>query len=931
MQYGMTQLALIHSGTYACGVIPLTDSVSFFGANNRGKSTAINALQLFFIPNMQGAKFENYSKDDTRRFYFPDEASYILVEIVSPVGTYVLGIVGKGAISAYAYQHFLYAGQLDVNDFIIKGNKRRKFKQFTQHMQDKGIEVSSLAPREVEQLMCGSNNRFNLDLGLVPVGGIERYRHFKSLFVSLISREHINATRIKNALIDVFSKELNTYHVVSGSINFEQKRAEAFAEYEQLQLEYQKLLSVGEQIERLQQCCIERNAQLGQLRQMEPVLLTRYQHYQQQTEQQINALAQVLAGAEQQQQNLLQQMKQCELQLTPLHQQQGRLSDRIVQFQQKQQQLSLASEATLRHNVTQLQQQYDNLTAQVAAKSGLDRSQLKREQQRLVVQLAQLNKTLAADETLGSWLAKQFEPAQLALFYQLFQADLLHSPLGDAQPLQIEDSTALQHLLQQILHGQQGTQWQGAGLTIQLDQLETPQVPDYVDQKAELTQQQAEVEQRLAQLAQQLEAIEQHEELSAQKAACDEELRQAIRGLDDWISHQQQQDEYENWLEQQAELQVTIEQCQQQKQDLEQQREQIIREFSDQRDRLTELTQQQSQYQTLYQRVKPLDKAWPQGDICTQDYQDCALEELLTTYLKAYAQLEQTLQQLDKTYQAIGSAGYRGAESAETLEERYQHLIEAWEARAQTEDMLKNKRYAAITSLGSLLADFLNDFYTLESKLKHLNHEISKRKVSNLQAFRIELLPNQQLIEAIQTIVKTGTIIEQGQTLALNFDEEVDDQQAAQSAAFVGERVAAQSNQGHLHLADLFNVGFIVVDQQGSTHRYDEIDEAGSTGTRSTLKIITLMYLIRYMMEIRHTAQQRLLFTVDEIANVDSENARQLLETAQNLGFIPLLTSVYPLDLATYGIDVERADTQCGRIQSLSVEQRDWWVIEAVS
>ena len=76
LSYGIRKLILINTASYSVGVFPLDKPLSIYGANNRGKSTAINALQFIFSPNIKHMVFPK-SMDKTREFYFPYDSSYV--------------------------------------------------------------------------------------------------------------------------------------------------------------------------------------------------------------------------------------------------------------------------------------------------------------------------------------------------------------------------------------------------------------------------------------------------------------------------------------------------------------------------------------------------------------------------------------------------------------------------------------------------------------------------------------------------------------------------------------------------------------------------------------------------------------------------------------------------------------------------------------
>src|SRR5690606_39042466 len=116
LYYGFQKLVLLGSAGYSRAELPLDDSVSLIAPNNTGKTSLINALQFLLIINKRRMDFGAHDVEKSRRFYFPNNSAYILLEVTLPEsGTIVLGCVGKGV--SYDYEYFAYQGQLNVEDF----------------------------------------------------------------------------------------------------------------------------------------------------------------------------------------------------------------------------------------------------------------------------------------------------------------------------------------------------------------------------------------------------------------------------------------------------------------------------------------------------------------------------------------------------------------------------------------------------------------------------------------------------------------------------------------------------------------------------------------------------------------------------------------------------------------------------------------------
>lgn len=84
IHYGFQRLALLNSAGYRRAELPLDASVSLIAPNNTGKTSLINALQFLLIIDRRRMDFGAHDVDTSRRFYFPNNGAYILLEVALP-------------------------------------------------------------------------------------------------------------------------------------------------------------------------------------------------------------------------------------------------------------------------------------------------------------------------------------------------------------------------------------------------------------------------------------------------------------------------------------------------------------------------------------------------------------------------------------------------------------------------------------------------------------------------------------------------------------------------------------------------------------------------------------------------------------------------------------------------------------------------------
>lgn len=94
------QIVLVNSGKYCYVKVPLNEHICLLGANNGGKTSILNSLKFFLLPEENlhdcAKKFglRNstgfYSRESTYQFYFPGRSSFVILEAENPHGTFCI-------------------------------------------------------------------------------------------------------------------------------------------------------------------------------------------------------------------------------------------------------------------------------------------------------------------------------------------------------------------------------------------------------------------------------------------------------------------------------------------------------------------------------------------------------------------------------------------------------------------------------------------------------------------------------------------------------------------------------------------------------------------------------------------------------------------------------------------------------------------------
>ena len=146
IRYGFQRLALMNSAGYQRAELPLDAAVSLIAPNNTGKTSLINALQFLLIIDKRRMDFGAHEVDTSRRFYFPHNSAYILLEVALPTtGTVVLGCVGKGV--SHDYEYFAYKGELNLEHYRLPDGSTVPQPQLRDHMLQFGQLVYGVLSR----------------------------------------------------------------------------------------------------------------------------------------------------------------------------------------------------------------------------------------------------------------------------------------------------------------------------------------------------------------------------------------------------------------------------------------------------------------------------------------------------------------------------------------------------------------------------------------------------------------------------------------------------------------------------------------------------------------------------------------------------------------------------------------------------------------
>ena len=916
-RYGIRRFALLNTAGYSLGIFPLEQPLSVYGANNLGKSASINALQFPILARMSDMSFGKYSLEQSRKFYFASDTSYILVEVLLPHGPHVIGVAGRGPGGGFGHQFFVYAGELNLEHYQDNGvclRQRELFKNLGQA----GISAHEVKPDELRRLLVGGHTSIPLDLTLIPLRSTseQSLKTFRALFINLLHMREITAAKLKQLFLDAFEHSLR-----SGSVDYIAATEEAFRDVRRMEQDYQALVAAGPLVEALASGVQQRDLLRGRLHRLSPLLdnllgawqdyagarkdelLIQAEHYQREQD-----------GMQSEQRAGTAELMRLEREISELQRWLGELG-------------VLKNRFALVEDVRGLEQQllaakdaHDELAGALAQSRQFSAGDLDERLRDLEKRLKSVKQQLDhADNNSYSRLREEFSQQDVDRLMRLFNGQLFSLPLGE-KGIQTEGEDWVK-AVEAVLDRFTGNTFEVPGLSLDLSNIEPPALQALAD-RAALRDQRDRLERELRQLkTQQAVAAD----LGASKAQA-EQLYQAVldaqKALEDFRRCQTLSGEEQTKLEQLAVAEAAQDELKRSSDAFAERVQQLSARLQLVGRQLADLEAKERTLQDALRRRQLLPADLPFGTPCMDPLDDSLdnLLPLLNDYQDSWQALQRVDGQIEALYAQVRLKGVAKFDNEEDPERRLQLLVNAYAHRQDEALTLAKARRAAVTDIARTLRNIRSDYDNLEHQLALFNREINKRQVSNLQSFRIVLAPNKDALRHIDQIIHSAGQYEQGETLSVFDLQQCGEQDAKNEEAkeYLARLVAANGNQ--LGLKDLFELAFEITKVGGTPVMHTDIDGAASNGTTMTIKALTNMYLLLHLMDREQAGKVRLPYYLDEAADIDERNQQALIETSLQLGFVPILASVKPQVSAQVAIDLEGGSSPSG----IYIDEADW-------
>lgn len=918
-RWGVRHYAMVNSGNHIMSVFPMDGPLSICGHNNLGKTQALQSMQFLFFTHLAHMHFGAHQANTSRAFFFPSDHSYLLMEVLTPGGVFIVGAHGKGPTAGNEYELFVAKGELNMGDFVDPINRIRPYKELFRHWYERGIEVRNLTREQMRQMLYGESGRVkggDWDVTMVPLANANerRYQVFRQIYRNLLTQQLLKSREIKELILNVFSEKLS-----NANLNFLEVRERAFQRFRLAEREVERLgyrrediLALGKEYDEYTALSQEGSWLARELR----VNLTLAVERAPLCIEQLNALHKVEI---EKRAKLNEQLNSRMQERDRAVEQRITLAGRLTRLDELRERNAMTCRETVEKSIRTLTAQHATLSDQLRQADIYDVATVSSRLRQTEHEIRKLNKRLEQVRNGDGLLNTQgFVDAEKAELSRLLRSDMFSleaAALTEIHPGSFNNWVRTQLMSKEGLLNLQG---------FELDLTDLPPMDFHSDDPAQLQQSIAMYQEDLAKLQGQLE-VAQNQALK----------RTELESLAKQLSNQQ------GYLQELTELEVLaatetadrqvlegvmicLAQIDEWLQGHQERIEGATRTINVIEQKLNDALEQARQLKDVQQH-----RQIQNSPFIPAEGPDESFERDLTGYNfgDTLNRLEWSSNALDrialtmKNYQHSIVGDLPDLARHESLSDLVQHARERLETLPQMREMLKRYHQEGIAQLSGALRDLSENYVTLEHEISLFNRRINARKVSNLRGFRLDLKRNEPILDAINTLSSHIAQADENETDLFGQQGGGVSQTELVRAMDRLSRLVEDGRDGTLELGDLFDIGFTVEEVNGKVIVCNTLDELASNGSTMTLKPLLYFSLIRHLTDRGARVEPFLPFYLDEIASVDPSNQRTILAFSENLGFTPVFASVDPTTTVRYCINISECINTDNRIY---VTQADW-------
>jgi hypothetical protein len=199
---GLRRIVLINSGKYDYAEIDFDRPFQIVGGNALGKTALISTLQYLYVDNQTHMSFGSHALDESRRFFFSSDTSYILFELETATGRRVAGARGLGAGHGFELQRFHWRGEYRRELFSHPNGTIKRWAEVEPELstQDSYARIGDTA--EMRRLLCLPTADSHDAWGIVPLQDASDFAAFRQTFQRLLHLKDIKQDDLKELIAE---------------------------------------------------------------------------------------------------------------------------------------------------------------------------------------------------------------------------------------------------------------------------------------------------------------------------------------------------------------------------------------------------------------------------------------------------------------------------------------------------------------------------------------------------------------------------------------------------------------------------------------------------------------------------------------------------------------------------------------------------------
>jgi hypothetical protein len=924
IHYGIRRLVLLNTESYSLGDFPLDRPLSISATNNVGKSTAINALQFPFLCNRRDMVFPKDEKE-TLKYYFPYDNSYVLSEVLTDNGLYVLGAAGNGPLSGYEYQLFAFKKELDLADFLVAepGEERKKsirtLKELDRHLGHTDVWVKRLKPKQMQDALIGKeitiqgNEKFSIGLFRLKSLTDKNYRLFMNVFKNLLHMNDFSMEEVKMFLINAL---LPSWDTVSGDFMTEYREYNQSFEKDRNKIETAQ--SISKEVARLGRLKAEHDVLGRFLGSAYKIIESRYQEERDLKRAAIGNLKTEFNEIESVIIKLGREIEIFGAQSKRHYKQKEDLKDRLGALEKKDLHYRLSpSLETRKEQLVSLEKQRDKIIGELA-KSSVDPA--KRLEQKINVcenQIAKLKSQLRhITSNLLFLIRDRFDESEIQILMKLINEQIFTSFTVDEGDLNVHNEAGLVQSLKQLLARCENGFYNDGNILINLAKLDPVSLDDYVNH-GQIQNNLENAVQDLKELQGNLDIALNFQKKEREREKIEKRLRQHARDLVDYECFLEEiknkpdiEREYAAAVDSFDEIEAQLNKITAEKFELGQRK---IGDGQKIKEKETALFNMEREFGRVaiargFEGDTPFHDAYDSHGATQRDGYplQIEIEELIHEYVEKQDVFQDTKKQIEQSFSVIEARGGSRFALGKDMSAQILSLQEQTDKESikNYRQRLKKNQEARSQELGAMLKNLAKQLDLFKHEVARFNTEMNKHQISNIETIKFIVDEDNNILGTIKKLINEDTIFGGSQ----HIDKTVENL----------NYIITQKGVS-ISLPNLFNLGVFLKLENGK-----EIESFGkgsieSTGTDLTIKVVLNVMLLSRILHVKQNHLLNLPAYIDEAGQIDPINQQTLIDQCAKAGFIPVFASVEAQSTADYWIGLKEVD---GKI---CVTQEDWF------